>query len=110
MIGGYGKLNLLTKFGIPPKSASKEIIEILLEIAKEKNLDVGTQYLPTGAMADDLPIQKRGFKTLLIESGDGSVTRKIHTPKDNMELVTKESLRNAIILGFEFVQKIDKKP
>ncbi len=110
MIGGYGKLQLLTKYGIPPKSACTEMADILLEIAKEKNLDLGTQYLPTGAMSDDLPIQKRGFKTLLVESGDGKVLKSIHTPKDNMELITKESLRNAIILGFEFVQIIDKKP
>ncbi len=109
LIGGYGKLNLVTKFGIPPKSASPEMTEILLSIAEEKKLDVTSQYIPTGAMADHLPIQKRGFKTLLVKSGDGSVTPKIHTPKDNMDLVTKESLRNAIILGFEFIQAIDKK-
>jgi len=27
-----------------------------------------------------------------------------------MSLITKESLRTAIILGFEFIQRIDKKP
>ncbi len=110
VIGGDGKIILHTKFGLPPKSTSTEINDILLEIAKEKNLDVGTQYLPVGASADHLPIMKKGFKTTWIQTGDRKVTTKIHTTKDNMGLITKESLRTAIILGFEFVQRIDKKP
>ncbi|MHA1652324.1 MAG: M28 family metallopeptidase [Candidatus Helarchaeota archaeon] len=110
IIGGKGKIILHTRYGIPPKKTSDEINNILLEIAKEKNLDVGTQYLPVGAAADHLPILKRGFKTTWIQTGDRKVTTKIHTTKDNMDLITKESLRTAIILGFEFIQKIDKKP
>jgi hypothetical protein len=110
VIGGAGKIILHTKYGIPPKKTSSEINDLLLEIAQEKNLKVGTQYLPIGAAADHLPILKRGFKTTWIQTGDRKVTTKIHTPKDNMNLITKESLRTAIILGFEFIQKIDKKP
>lgn len=109
-IGGAGQVILHTKYGIPPKRTSKEINDLLLEIAKEKNLQVGTQYLPIGATADHLPILKRGFKTTWIQTGDRKVSTKIHTPKDNMDLITKESLRTAIILGFEFIQKIDEKP
>ncbi|NVM53648.1 MAG: M28 family peptidase [Candidatus Helarchaeota archaeon] len=110
VIGGKGKIILHTKYGLPPKSTSKEINNLLFKIAKEKNLDVGTQYMPTGAMADHFPILKRGFKTTWIQTGDRKVTTKIHSPKDNMDLITKEGLRNAIILGFEFIQEIDKKP
>ncbi|NVM27937.1 MAG: M28 family peptidase [Candidatus Helarchaeota archaeon] len=110
IIGGKGMALLHTKYGLPPKSTSKEINNILLQIAEEKNLKVGTQWLPTGAMADHFPILKRGFKTTWIQTGDRKVSAKIHTPKDNMDLITKESLRTAIILGFEFIQRIDKKP
>lgn len=109
VIGGEGDIILHTKYGIPPKTTSKEINDLLLEIANEKNLKVGTQYLPIGASADHLPILKKGFKTTWIQTGDRKVTTKIHTPKDNMTLITKESLRTAIILGFEFIQRIDKK-
>lgn len=110
VIGGEGNIILHTKYGLPPKKTSPEINEILQEIAKEKGLKVGTQYLPVGASADHLPILKKGFKTTWIQTGDRKVTTKIHTTKDNMDLITKESLRTAIILGFEFIQKIDKKP
>jgi Peptidase family M28 len=110
VIGGAGQILLHTKYGIPPKTTSIEINKILLEIAKEKNLPVGTQWLPIGATADHLPILKRGFKTTWIQTGDRKVTTKIHTTKDNIDLLTKESLRTAIILGFEFIQRIDKKP
>jgi hypothetical protein len=110
IIGGVGQILLHTKYGIPPKTTSIEINKLLLEIAKEKNLQVGTQYLPIGATADHLPILKRGFKTTWIQTGDRKVTTKIHTTKDNMDLITKESLRTAIVLGFEFIQRIDKKP
>jgi len=110
VIGGVGQILLHTKYGIPPKTTSSEINTLLLEIAKEKNLPVGTQYLPIGATADHLPILKRGFKTTWIQTGDRKVSTKIHTTKDNMSLLTKESLRTAIILGFEFIQRIDKKP
>jgi len=110
VIGGAGQILLHTKYGIPPKKTSPEINTLLLEIAKEKNLQVGTQWLPIGATADHLPILKRGFKTTWIQTGDRKVSTKIHTTKDNMSLITKESLRTAIILGFEFIQRIDKKP
>jgi hypothetical protein len=110
VIGGKGKIILHTRYGIPPKKTSDEINDLLLEIAKEKNLAVGTQYLPVGASADHLPILKRGFKTTWIQTGDRIVTKKIHTTNDNMDLITKESLRTAIILGFEFIRRIDKRP
>ncbi|HUX98348.1 MAG TPA: M28 family peptidase [Candidatus Deferrimicrobium sp.] len=110
VIGGEGQIILHTRYGIPPKKTCDEINDLLLDIAKEKNLKVGTQYLPVGASADHLPILKRGFKTTWIQTGDRKVTTKIHTSKDNMDLITKESLRTAIILGFEFIQRIDKKP
>jgi hypothetical protein len=110
VIGGEGQIILHTRYGIPPKKTCDEINDILLDIAKEKNLKVGTQYLPVGASADHLPILKRGFKTTWIQTGDRKVTTKIHTTKDNMDLITKESLRTAIILGFEFIQRIDKQP
>ncbi|MHA1264986.1 MAG: M28 family metallopeptidase [Candidatus Helarchaeota archaeon] len=107
VIGGEGDIILHTKYGLPPKSTSPEINNLLLEIAQEKKLKVSTQYLPIGAAADHLPILKRGFKTTWIQTGDRKVTTKIHTPRDNMDLITKESLRTAIILGFEFIRRID---
>jgi len=108
-IGGKDKIVLITRYGIPPKNTSKEINDLLLEIAQEKGLQVGTQYLPVGATADHIPILKRGFKTTWLD-GDRKVSIKVHTPQDNIDLITKEILRSAIILGFEFIQKIDKKP
>ncbi len=109
VIGGKGKILIHTKYGLPPKIVCPEITDALLRIARERNLDVGTQYLPTGAMADHFPIKKRGFKTTWIQTGDRMVTTSIHSPKDNMNLITKESLRTAIILCFEYIQEMDKK-
>ena len=104
-IGGKGIIRLITAYGIPRKSSSDKLNELLLKSSKEMNIDAKTIYLPTGAWSDFMPIIKKGFDACWLASM-GS-TKYVHTKKDTMDLVSKEGLKNGLLLSVDVAKKLN---
>ncbi len=104
-IGGKGIIRVITAYGIPRKSSSDKLNELLLESSKELNIDAKTIYLPTGAWSDFMPIIQKGFDACWLASM-GS-TKYVHTKKDTMDLVSKEGLKNGLLLSVDVAKKLN---
>ncbi len=105
-IGGTGFIRLITAYGIPRKTSSKKLNDLLIKSAKELNIDARVIYLPTGAWSDFMPIIKAGYESCWLASS-GSI-KYVHTPKDSMDLVSKEALKNGLVLSVEVAKKLSE--
>lgn len=105
-IGGTGFIRLITAYGIPRKTSSKKLNDLLVKSSKELDIEAKVIYLPTGAWSDFMPIIKEGFESCWLASSGG--LSKVHTTKDDMSLVTKEGLKNGLLLSVEVVKKLNE--
>ena len=106
IIGGKELIKVVTSYGIPRKESSKKLNDLFLTSAKKLNIKANTAYLITGAWSDYMPIVQERFEACWIASLPG--LKKVHTPKDNISLVTKEGLRNCLLLSIEVVKRLNE--
>ena len=92
---GVGKgVNLVTRYGIPPVSTTRELAKIFRTSGESLGVQVSERYLPIGVGLDSIPMASRGFETVTLTAGDvGSVALKIHSKQDNADLLNVESLQ-----------------
>ncbi len=100
-----GEQKILTGYGLPKLSTSKELNQYLMEIGKEQEIKVGSIYLPLGAATDHVPIQKNGYEVAVVVS----YVKRVHSSKDDIKYITIDGLKKAAILGYELAKKIDEK-
>jgi len=105
LIGGTDFIRIITSFGIPRKVSSKKLNELFLNSAKELNIKAKDIYLPTGAWSDYMPVVQEGFEACWIASQPG--LKLVHTKKDDMSIVSKDSIKNTLNLCVEVVKKLN---
>ncbi len=105
LIGGKELIRLITSYGIPRKITSKKLAKLFLQSAKELSIKLKDIYLPTGAWSDYMPIVQEGFEACWIGSQPG--LKYVHTKKDNMDLVSKEGIKNVLLLCVDVVEKLN---
>ena len=105
LIGGNELIQIITSFGIPRKNSSRKLNKLFLESASELNINIKDVYLPTGAWSDYIPIVQEGFEACWIASQPG--LKLVHTKKDTMSIVSKESLKNTLLLCVEVIKKLN---
>ncbi|MFX0144718.1 MAG: hypothetical protein ACFE9C_11630, partial [Candidatus Hodarchaeota archaeon] len=69
------------------------------------NIKVKDIYLPTGMWSDFMPIVQEGFEACWLGSQPG--LKYVHTKKDNMALVSKEGIKNILLLCVDVVNEIN---
>jgi hypothetical protein len=74
--------------------------------AKELNIKINNIWLPFGAWADHMAAVARGFDACWL--GSDGIIQYVHTPKDSFDKVSKEGLKNAILLTREVVKELEK--
>ncbi|MFX0030087.1 MAG: M28 family metallopeptidase [Candidatus Hermodarchaeota archaeon] len=104
-IGGSELIRLTSSYGIPRKSSSKKLNTLFLESAKENQIKMKEIYSPTGVWSDFMPIVQEGFEACWLGSQPG--LKHVHTRRDNMDLVTKEGIKNILTLCIDVVKKLD---
>ncbi|MFX1376548.1 MAG: M28 family metallopeptidase [Promethearchaeota archaeon] len=104
-IGGSEQVRLTSSYGIPRKSSSKKLNNLILESAKENQINIKEIYSPTGVWSDFMPIVQEGFEACWLGSHPG--LKFVHTKRDNMNLVTKEGISNILILCMDVIKKLD---
>jgi hypothetical protein len=105
LIGGSELIRLTTSYGIPRKSSSKKLNALFKESAKEHNIRIKDIYSPTGSWSDFMPIVQEGFEACWLGSQPG--LKHVHTKRDNMNLVTKEGIKNVLTLCVDVVKMLD---
>lgn len=105
LIGGTDFIRIITSFGIPRKVSSKKLNELFLNSAKELHIKAKDSYLPTGAWSDYMPVVQEGFEACWIASQPG--LKLVHTKKDDMSIVSKDSIKNTLNLCVEVVKKLN---
>ncbi|MFX1501026.1 MAG: M28 family metallopeptidase [Promethearchaeota archaeon] len=95
-IGGKDLVKLVSSYGIPRRLSSKKLKDLFLNSADKLNIKIEDIYLPTGAWSDYMPIVQEGFEACWLGSQPG--LKYVHTRKDNMDLVSKQGLRNILLL------------
>lgn len=105
LIGGQELIRLITSYGIPRKVSSKKINKLFLESSEELKIKVKDIYAPTGAWSDYMPIVHEGFQACWLGSQPG--LKAVHTKKDTMKLISKEGLKNILLLCVDVVKKLD---
>ncbi len=105
LIGGNDFIRLISSYGIPRKFSSKKLYNLIVESGTNLQIKIRDLYLPTGAWSDFIPIVEEGFEACWIGSQPG--LKVVHTTKDNMNLVSKEGLKNVLLLCIDIVKKIN---
>ena len=94
-IGAIGRLTLLTSYGIPPVVTSKGLGSKIAACGEEIGIEVSKVYSPAGVGCDQLPIASRGFETVTLSSGGfGKAAFKIHSKRDEIDLIDQHALQN----------------
>lgn len=104
-IGGNELIRLITSFGIPRKSSSHKLNKLFMKNAKKLKINIKDIYLPTGMWSDYMPIVEEGFEACWLGSQPG--LKYVHTKKDNMELVSKEGIKNILFLCTAVVNELN---
>jgi hypothetical protein len=105
-IGGKELVRLISSYGIPRKNSSSKLNKLFLESAKELKIKIKDIYAPSGVWSDYMPIVQKGFEACWLGSEPG--LKFVHTKNDNMNLVSKEGIRNILLLCMKVVEKLDK--
>ncbi len=105
LIGGHELIRLISSYGIPRKVSSKKLNKLFLECSEELNIKLKEIYAPTGAWSDYMPIVHEGFEACWLGSQPG--LKFVHTKKDTMNLISKEGLKNILLLCIDVVKKLE---
>ncbi len=93
-LGVGNGVNLVTRYGIPPVHTTRKLAKTFWTSGTSLGVQVSERYLPIGVGLDSIPIASRGFETVTLTAGDvGSVALKIHSKRDNADLLNVESLQ-----------------
>ncbi len=93
-LGVGNGVNLVTRYGIPPVHTTRKLAKTFWASGASLGVQVSERYLPIGVGLDSIPIASRGFETVTLTAGDvGSVALKIHSKRDNADLLNVESLQ-----------------
>ena len=93
-LGVGNGVNLVTRYGIPPVHTTRKLAKTFWTSGESLGVQVSERYLPIGVGLDSIPIASRGFETVTLTAGDvGSVALKIHSKRDNADLLNVESLQ-----------------
>ena len=82
-----------------------KLYNLIVESGSNLGIKIKDLYLPTGAWSDFIPIVEEGFEACWIGSQPG--LKLVHTLKDDMNLVSKEGLKNVLLLCIDIVKKIN---
>jgi len=104
-IGGKGIIRLITSYGFPKKSSSDKLNALFMEVAKDNNIICKSIWLPVGAWSDYMPVIQAGFEACWLAS-QGSMLN-VHLASDNMDTISKEGLKNVLILNIGVIKKLD---
>ncbi len=104
-IGGKGVIRVITSYGFPKRSSSDKLNKLFLEVGKEQNIGCKSIWLPVGAWSDYMPAIKAGFEACWLAT-DGSLSN-VHLPRDNMDTISKDGLKNALLLNIGVIEKLD---
>ncbi|MFX1419579.1 MAG: M28 family metallopeptidase [Promethearchaeota archaeon] len=104
-IGGSELIRLISSYGIPRKSSSKKLNSLILESAEKNKFKIKDVYAPTGVWSDYMPIVQEGFEACWLSSQPG--IKYVHTEKDNMDLISKEGIKNILVLCTDIINKLD---
>ena len=105
LVGGSDLIRLISSYGIPRKISSEKLNNLCLQNAKENNIKIKDVYSPTGVWSDYMPIVQEGFEACWLGSEPG--LKYVHTIKDDMNLVSKEGIKNILLLCMDVVRKLD---
>ncbi|KKK41848.1 hypothetical protein LCGC14_0494240 [marine sediment metagenome] len=78
---------------------------MFLESARELQIKIKDIYTPTGIWSDFMPIVHEGFEACWLVSEPG--LKFVHTKKDIMNLVSREGIKNILLLCLDVVKKLD---
>jgi len=105
-LGGKEPFRLITSYGIPKKICSPILKKYFLDSAKELDILIKEIYMAEGAWSDIMPIIREGFEGIWLDGSSGLI-KYIHTKKDVISLVSKDSLKKCMILSINVITKID---
>ncbi|MFX1325788.1 MAG: M28 family metallopeptidase [Promethearchaeota archaeon] len=104
-IGGSELVRLISSYGIPRKHSSFKLNSLFLESAKELNINIKEIYASSGVWSDYMPIVQEGYEACWLGSEPG--LKFVHTSKDDMDLISKEGIRNILLLCMDVLYKIE---
>lgn len=104
-IGSLGDIRIVTSHGIPRKISSKKLRELFINSSKELEIAIKNIYVPVGAWSDEQIMVKFGYQACVLGSVGG--IKYIHTKKDNMDLVSKQGLKNILLLSIDVAKKLN---
>lgn len=98
-----GRIIITSRFGLPPREiAGAELKQEFESACRELSIkNARDVYIPFGASTDMMPVSERGFRVLNL----GSLSRGVHTVKDNMENIDAGELQKAGDIGLKVIQK-----
>ena len=91
--------------GIPKTQVAPEMTELVIEVAKEQQIEIKKGYLPIGGWTDALPFIERKYLTATFSG----LSTKIHSMGDNFDIIDKENLYKSFVLGLELAKMISIK-
>ena len=93
-LGVGNGVNVVTRYGIPPVRTTRALADLFRVSGESLGVRVSERYLPIGVGLDSIPIASRGFETVTLTAGEvGSVALKIHSKRDQSDLLNIESLQ-----------------
>lgn len=93
-LGVGNGVNMVTRYGIPPVQTTRTLADLFRASGESLGVRVSERYLPIGVGLDSIPIASRGFETVTLTAGDvGRVALKIHSKRDQIDLLNTERLQ-----------------
>ncbi|MHA2181213.1 MAG: hypothetical protein ACXAAH_07300, partial [Promethearchaeota archaeon] len=80
---------------------------LVLKSAKDLQIKIKDIYSPSGVWSDFMPIVQEGFEACWLGSEPG--LKFVHTKKDNISLVSKEGIKNILLLCINVVEKLENR-
>jgi hypothetical protein len=106
LIGGSEVVRLIASYGIPRKVSSVKLNSLFLNSGKELDIKIRDIYSPSGVWSDYMPIVQEGFQACWLGSEPG--LKFVHTENDNMDLISKEGIKNILLLCLNVVEKLER--
>ena len=106
-LGVGNGVNMVTRYGIPPVHTTRTLADLFRASGESLGVRVSERYLPVGVGLDSIPIASRGFETVTLTAGGvGRVALKIHSKRDQVDLLNMESLQQAGELIVDVIKRV----
>ena len=93
-----GPVQILEKFGMPPRHIAPHLVAALLAAAEEMSVPANRRNVPFGLLLDHIPLARRHLPAVTVMRGTIGSMLRVHRPGDSADALNGKGVESVVAL------------